>query len=128
MASENEVVAERAQELLSTPRFRCYRTTDVIGGRATPACARAGTMASLLIVGCNAREAAWCVANPSEPSRLPPHAGVELGGALKNVLAIACGVSDGLGFGSNGRAALITRGLDEITRLAGEEGRPHVGV
>ena len=45
--------------------------------------------------------------------------GVELGGALKNVLAIACGISDGLGFGSNGRAALITRGLDEITRLAG---------
>lgn len=45
--------------------------------------------------------------------------GVELGGALKNVIAIACGISDGLGFGSNGRAALITRGLDEITRLAG---------
>lgn len=64
------------QELMSTPRFRCYRTHDVIG--------------------------------------------VELGGALKNVLAIACGISDGLGFGSNGRAALITRGLDEITRLAGE--------
>lgn len=63
------------QELLSTPRFRCYRTADVEG--------------------------------------------VELGGALKNVLAIACGISDGLGFGSNGRAALITRGLDEITRLAG---------
>lgn len=60
---------------MSTPRFRCYRTSDVEG--------------------------------------------VELGGALKNVLAIACGISDGLGFGSNGRAALITRGLDEITRLAG---------
>ena len=45
-------------------------------------------------------------------------AGVELGGALKNVLAIACGISDGLGFGNNGRAALITRGLAEMTRLA----------
>ena len=45
-------------------------------------------------------------------------AGVELGGALKNVLAIACGISDGLGFGANGRAALITRGLAEMTRLA----------
>jgi glycerol-3-phosphate dehydrogenase (NAD(P)+) len=43
--------------------------------------------------------------------------GVELGGALKNVLAIACGISDGLGFGNNGRAALITRGLAEMTRL-----------
>ena len=44
--------------------------------------------------------------------------GVELGGALKNVLAIGCGISDGLGFGCNGRAALITRGLSEMTRLA----------
>lgn len=43
--------------------------------------------------------------------------GVELGGALKNVIALAVGASDGLGFGSNTRAALITRGLAEITRL-----------
>ena len=43
--------------------------------------------------------------------------GVELGGALKNVIAIGSGVSDGLGFGSNARAALITRGAAEIARL-----------
>ncbi|MBA4157480.1 MAG: NAD(P)-dependent glycerol-3-phosphate dehydrogenase [Gemmatimonadetes bacterium] len=43
--------------------------------------------------------------------------GVELGGALKNVVAIAAGITDGLGFGYNTRAALITRGLAEITRL-----------
>ncbi len=43
--------------------------------------------------------------------------GVELGGALKNVIAIAAGVADGLGFGENARAALITRGLAEIARL-----------
>ncbi|HEY9198334.1 MAG TPA: NAD(P)H-dependent glycerol-3-phosphate dehydrogenase [Gammaproteobacteria bacterium] len=43
--------------------------------------------------------------------------GVELGGALKNVLAIAAGISDGLGFGANSRAALITRGLAEMIRL-----------
>jgi glycerol-3-phosphate dehydrogenase (NAD(P)+) len=43
--------------------------------------------------------------------------GVELGGALKNVIAIAAGASDGLDFGYNARAALITRGLAEITRL-----------
>jgi glycerol-3-phosphate dehydrogenase (NAD(P)+) len=43
--------------------------------------------------------------------------GVELGGALKNVIAIAAGVSDGLELGNNARAALITRGLSEITRL-----------
>jgi glycerol-3-phosphate dehydrogenase (NAD(P)+) len=42
---------------------------------------------------------------------------VELCGALKNVIAIACGMSDGLGYGENAKAALITRGLAEITRL-----------
>ncbi|MCH7977348.1 MAG: NAD(P)-dependent glycerol-3-phosphate dehydrogenase [Acidobacteria bacterium] len=44
--------------------------------------------------------------------------GVELGGAVKNVIAIAAGVCDGLGMGANAIAALITRGLSEITRLA----------
>jgi glycerol-3-phosphate dehydrogenase (NAD(P)+) len=44
--------------------------------------------------------------------------GVELGGALKNIIAIAAGILDGLGFGHNTAAALITRGLAEITRLA----------
>jgi len=74
IASHVPAVAARAQLLLSTPRFRAYRTHDV--------------------------------------------AGVELCGALKNVLAIACGVSDGLRYGANGRAALITRGTYEITKLA----------
>jgi glycerol-3-phosphate dehydrogenase (NAD(P)+) len=43
--------------------------------------------------------------------------GVELGGALKNVMAVATGIADGLGLGFNARAALITRGLAEMTRL-----------
>jgi glycerol-3-phosphate dehydrogenase (NAD(P)+) len=43
--------------------------------------------------------------------------GVELGGAIKNIVAIAAGVADGLGFGGNARAALITRGLHEMSRL-----------
>ena len=43
--------------------------------------------------------------------------GVEVGGAIKNVLAIGAGISDGLGFGANTRIALITRGLVEMTRL-----------
>lgn len=43
--------------------------------------------------------------------------GVEIGGALKNVMAIACGIADGLELGTNARAALITRGLAEMTRL-----------
>lgn len=44
--------------------------------------------------------------------------GVEMGGALKNVIAIAAGVGDGMGFGHNARAALVTRGLAEISRMA----------
>ena len=43
--------------------------------------------------------------------------GVEVGGALKNIMAIACGIGDGLGLGTNARAALITRGLAEMTRF-----------
>jgi len=43
--------------------------------------------------------------------------GVELGGALKNIIALACGMSDGLGYGDNAKAALMGRGLVEITRL-----------
>jgi len=43
--------------------------------------------------------------------------GVELGGSLKNIIAIACGVSDGLGFGANTKAAILARGLAEISRL-----------
>lgn len=48
--------------------------------------------------------------------------GTELGGSVKNVMAIAAGMAAGLGFGSNSVAALITRGLAEITRLARREG------
>ena len=52
-------------------------------------------------------------------------AGVEVGGAVKNVMAIAAGVADGLAFGHNARAALITRGLAEMSRLAAAlGGRP----
>ncbi len=43
--------------------------------------------------------------------------GVELGGSIKNVIAIACGVCDGLGFGTNTKAAILTRGLAEMSRL-----------
>ena len=47
----------------------------------------------------------------------PDILGIELGGALKNVIALAAGVSDGLGCGDNTKAALMTRGIAEITRL-----------
>lgn len=48
--------------------------------------------------------------------------GVELGGSLKNIIALGAGISDGLGFGDNAKAALITRGLAEITRLGASLG------
>jgi len=57
--------------------------------------------------------------------------GVELGGAVKNVIAIAAGIADGLGFGCNTRAALITRGLAEIARLGmalGARGETFAGL
>lgn len=52
----------------------------------------------------------------------PDVVGCELGGALKNVMAIAAGIADGMGFGDNTRAAIITRGLAELARLGVELG------
>lgn len=72
-AARQAETAARVQQVFSTPRFRVYSHTDVVG--------------------------------------------VELGGALKNVIAIAAGILEGLGLGNNPRAALITRGLAEMTRL-----------
>jgi len=73
VASQDESAAELTQRAFSSPYFRAYTHTDVIG--------------------------------------------VELGGALKNVMAVATGIADGLGLGFNARAALVTRGLAEMTRL-----------
>ena len=73
LACREEPYAISVQESLSTARFRCYTSEDVIGA--------------------------------------------ELGGALKNVIAIAVGICDGLDLGLNARAGLMTRGLREITRL-----------
>jgi glycerol-3-phosphate dehydrogenase (NAD(P)+) len=72
-ASTSPAAAGVTQRALSSPYFRVYTHTDVIG--------------------------------------------VELGGALKNVMAVATGIAEGLGLGFNARAALVTRGLAEMTRL-----------
>jgi glycerol-3-phosphate dehydrogenase (NAD(P)+) len=71
--SAGMTAARRVQEMLHSPTFRVYTSSDPIG--------------------------------------------VQVGGAVKNVMAVATGVCDGLGFGTNARASLITRGLAEITRL-----------
>jgi glycerol-3-phosphate dehydrogenase (NAD(P)+) len=73
VASRDDRAAETAQRAFSSPYFRVYTHTDVVG--------------------------------------------VELGGALKNVMAVATGIAEGLGLGFNARAALVTRGLAEMTRL-----------
>lgn len=78
VAAKNNDVASQIQQQFTTPYFRVYTNSDLIG--------------------------------------------VELGGAIKNVIAIAAGIADGLGFGYNTRAALITRGLAEITRLGTKMG------
>jgi glycerol-3-phosphate dehydrogenase (NAD(P)+) len=72
-ASQDLAAAAEVQKVFSSPTFRVYTTSDVLG--------------------------------------------VELGGALKNVIAIASGVADGLGFGDNSKAALVTRAIAEIRRL-----------
>ena len=53
----------------------------------------------------------------------PDMVGIELGGALKNVIALAAGIADGLGCGDNTKAALITRGIVEISRAGYDDGR-----
>ena len=58
----------------------------------------------------------------------PDTLGVELGGSLKNVIALAAGTADGLGYGDNTKAALITRGIAEIARLGNKNGRTYGDV
>lgn len=75
-----------------------------------------------IVVGAKTRSTAEYIQNlfMSETFRVyvsPDILGMELGGALKNVVALAAGIADGLGYGDNTKAALITRGLTEIARL-----------
>jgi glycerol-3-phosphate dehydrogenase (NAD(P)+) len=104
----SEVIPQSPVVLLSGPTF----AAEIAGG--LPAAAVAASRDS---------EAASLVQGTFAGGRLRVYTtedvvGVAVGGALKNVIAIAAGCSDGLGFGSNARAALITRGLHEIGRLA----------
>lgn len=108
----HEVVAEElerppAHGMISGPSF----ARELVAGLPT-ALTIASTDAAFA-----ARAAHWFHGASVRAYTNPDLVGVEVGAALKNVLAIACGVSDGLGFGANARAAVITRGLAELMRL-----------
>lgn len=80
-------------------------------------------MPSALVAGAKSRHTAECVQHyfMNEAFRVytsPDVTGMEIGAALKNVIALAAGMADGLGYGDNTKAALITRGINEIGRLA----------
>jgi glycerol-3-phosphate dehydrogenase (NAD(P)+) len=87
----------------------------------------AQALPTALVVGSTDRSLTECVAAllRSDALRAYPsqdQIGIEVGGAVKNIFAIAAGASDGLGFGDNARAALVTRGLAEAGRLSAELG------
>ncbi len=96
-------------------------STVVLSGPSFAKEVVAGLPTAVTIAGSDLETAAWFADKfHNEVFRTYTHddiIGVEVGGAVKNVMAIAAGIADGLGFGANTRAALITRGLAEIIRL-----------
>ena len=112
----NEVVAEvlpaASPMVLSGPSF----AADVMKGLPTAVVLAAGEISQ-------ARQWAEALSLPHFRIYASDDVkGVEIGGALKNVLAIACGISDGRGLGDSARAALTTRGFAELTRFAAKLG------
>ena len=112
LMSMSEVVAEalpgRPAAALSGPNFAAEVARGLPG--AAPLACRDGQIARALAEALRSTS--------FRPYHSTDIAGVELGGAVKNVLAIACGITQGRGLGENARAALLTRGLAEMTRLA----------
>jgi len=97
------------------------RSVAVLSGPSFAAEVMDGKPTALVIAHDSAKQADRLMQTLAAPG-LRPYAstdpiGVQAGGALKNVLAIACGICDGLKLGDNARAALVTRGLGELTRL-----------
>ena len=108
-----EGAVARNSTLLRTLGRRCLIIT---GGSSAK---RSGALADVT-AALDLWEIGWAVYDAVGPNPLVSachEAGVEIGGAVKNVIAIATGVAQGLGLGDNAQAALITRGLTEITRL-----------
>ncbi len=115
-----EVIAEVIAEAMKE-----HKLTARVGALSGPSFAKEVARGDPTAVAAAAsdREVAIAIQSAFNDSRFRVYtnddvAGVELGGALKNIIAIAAGVCDGLGLGHNSVAALITRGLAEIARLA----------
>lgn len=93
----------------------------ILSGPTFAADVAAGLPTAVTLAG-NDLAAAQDLADRLSSDRFRPYSGddvigAQIGGAIKNVLAIACGIAEGRGFGDNARAALVTRGLAELTRL-----------
>lgn len=93
----------------------------ILSGPTFAADVAAGLPTAVTLAGADL-DAAQHLADRLSSDRFRPYSGddvigAQIGGAVKNVLAIACGIAEGRGFGDNARAALITRGLAELTRL-----------
>ena len=115
---------QRMSEVIADVLKRDDRTTPVVGALSGPSFAQEvarGDPTAITIASQNSALAQTVQQEFSDPSfRVYTNGdivGVELGGALKNTVAIAAGICDGLGLGHNSVAALITRGLAEMTRL-----------
>jgi glycerol-3-phosphate dehydrogenase (NAD(P)+) len=109
----------RPQAVLSGPTFAQEVASDVPTAATVAAPRAEGDLSADHLA---ARIAVTFATPAFRPYLSDDVAGVEIGGAVKNVLAIACGIAAGRGLGSNTRAAIITRGLAEITRLAAAVG------
>jgi glycerol-3-phosphate dehydrogenase (NAD(P)+) len=119
---ENGTLLRMSQVLAEVVQTRFEPRIAVLSGPTFAREVACGEPAAVVIASSDAPTAAAIQAAFSGPQlRLYTNGdpvGVEIGGALKNVIAIAAGVVQGLGLGNNTQAALITRGLAEITRLA----------
>jgi glycerol-3-phosphate dehydrogenase (NAD(P)+) len=111
-------------KLLSQVTEEIFGKFDNQGVISGPSFARetALSLPTALTLACQSEEVAQSLSSwfRTESTRIyfsDDPLGVQLGGAVKNVMAIAAGISDGLGFGANARAALVTRGLSEMRRL-----------
>ncbi len=138
LASTDQTFADDLQQLLHCGKsFRVYSNPDFIGvqlgGAVKNVIAIGAGMSDGIGFGANARTALITrgtdqtfaddlqqLLHCGKSFRVysnPDFIGVQLGGAVKNVIAIGAGMSDGIGFGANARTALITRGLAEMSRL-----------